>query len=92
MNLTLNLIMCGVLVLLTVGVALYRKWLENHCDHYIHLHNDAHDATVVDAQSAMCKRLDMMDKLRTGLIAAVVVYALSIAGWATYSAWHNTGV
>ncbi len=92
MNLMLNLIFCGVLVLLAIGVALYRKWLEDHCDHYIHLHNDTHDSSVVTDQSALCRRIEVMDKLKTGLIVAIVVYALAIAGWATYSAWNTSGV
>ena len=91
MNLVLHLSLLGVLVLITVGVALYRKWLEDNCDHYIHLHNDTHDASVVATQSAMCRRLEMMDKLRTALIVAVIIYGLAIAGLATYSAWNSAG-
>ena len=91
MNLILNLILCGVLVLVAIGVALYRKWLEDHCDHYIHLHDDSHDATVINAQAAITRRIEVMDKLKTGLIVAIVVYALAIAGWATYAAWNAAG-
>jgi hypothetical protein len=91
MNLILHIVLCSVLILVTVGVAIYRHWLENHCDHYIHLHNDSHDASVIDAQSAMCRRFEMMDKLRTALIAAVIVYAVAIIGIATYSAWNTAG-
>lgn len=88
MNLTLNLIACGLLVCATVGVWVYRNWLEEHCDHYVHLHNDTHDSALVDGQSAMCRRLELMDKLKTALIVAVIVYAVVIAGLATYSAWN----
>lgn len=92
MNLTLNLILCGLLLVLAVGVAVYRNWLEDHCDHYIHLHNDSHDASIINEQSDLCRRLGMMDKLKTGLIAAVIVYALVIVGVATYNAWTTAGV
>jgi hypothetical protein len=77
---------------ITVGVSLYRRWLENHCDHYIHLHSDTHDAAVVSTQAAMCRKLDLLEKLRIGLIVAVVVYALAIAGIASYAAWNRAGM
>lgn len=89
MNLTINLVICGVLALIAVGVSLYHKYLEDHCDHYIHLHNDSHDATVVDTQAAACRRIEMMDKLRKGLFAAVIVYAVAIGAFAAYMAWNS---
>ncbi|MCU1292081.1 MAG: hypothetical protein JWP08_931 [Bryobacterales bacterium] len=92
MNLVLNTIVCAALALVTLGVSLYRKYLEDHCDHYIHLHNDSHDASVVTAQSELCKRIEMMDKLRKGLMAATIVYAVAIAGFASYSAWNSAGL
>lgn len=91
MNLILNMSLCGVLILVAIGVGLYRKWLENHCDTYLHLHNDTHDATLVTTQSAMCKRLEGLAKLRTGLIVAIILYALAIAAVAIYGAWNNQG-
>ncbi|MDQ2776695.1 MAG: hypothetical protein M3Y57_17515 [Acidobacteriota bacterium] len=92
MNIILHIVLCSVLILVTIGVAIYRHWLENHCDHYIHLHNDTHDASVVDAQSAMCRRFEMIDKLRTGLIVAVVAYIIAICAIAGYNAWNTSGV
>ncbi|MBV9082916.1 MAG: hypothetical protein JOZ62_09585 [Acidobacteriaceae bacterium] len=89
MNFVLHLSLWVALLLITVGVALYRKWLEDHCDHYIHLHSDSHDASVVAAQSAMCKRLDLVDKLRTALMVALIVYGLTIGGLAAYNAWNS---
>lgn len=88
MSLILNVVLCGVLALVAVGVSLYHKYLEDHCDHYIHLHNDSHDSSVISAQSELCKRLDAMDKLRKGLIVAVIVYAVAIGGYAAYVAWN----
>ena len=92
MNLILHVSLWGVLILCTVGVAIYRHWLENHSDHYIHLHNDSHDLTVVDFQSSMIRRFEMVDKLRTALIAAVIVYAVAIIGIAIYQGWTRAGV
>ncbi len=91
MNYPLHIGICVALVVLAIAVGLYRKWLEDRCDHYVHLHGDAHDVAVVDAQSAMCRRIDMLDKVKTGLIVAVILYALAIGGLATYLAWNAQG-
>jgi hypothetical protein len=89
MHLITNLVICGVLALVAVGVSLYHKYLEDHCDHYIHLHSDSHDASVVNAQSEACRRIEAMNRLRKGLFAAVIVYAVAIAAYAAYSAWNT---
>lgn len=91
MNITLNLIMCGVLVAIVVALFLYQRWLENHSDHYIHLHGDSHDSNVVTSQATQAKRLDTVAKIKNGLIVAVILYLLAIAGIAVYTAWNNTG-
>lgn len=91
MNLTLHLIVWGCLVLIVVALFLYHRWLENHDDHYIHLHEDAHDSSIVTGQTTMAKRIDALDKVKNGLLVAVIVYALAIAGIAIYSAWNNPG-
>ncbi len=91
MNLVINIAICGLLALFGIGVSLYHKYLEDHCDHYIHLHNDSHDTSVVDAQSEACRRIEAMDKLRKGLFAAAIVYAVAIGAYAAYSAWNTQG-
>ena len=91
MNLILNLGLCGVLILIIVAVALYRKWLEDHGDHYIHLHNDSIDSRVITTQTSMAKRIETLEKLTRYLIVAAIVYGIAIAGAALYSAWNNTG-
>jgi hypothetical protein len=92
MNLILHISLLGVLVALTVATSLYRRWLENHCDNYLHLHSDTHDATLVETQAGMCKRLEGLSKVRTALIIATIVYAVAIAGFATYEAWSRSGL
>lgn len=88
---TVNLSVCGFLVLVVIALFLYRRWLENHQDHYIHLHNDSHDSAVVSTQSTMCKRCDTVDRLKNGLLIAVILYAIAIAAFAIYAAWNNPG-
>jgi uncharacterized protein YxeA len=91
MNLTLHLIIAGVLALIVVALFLYRRWLENHDDPYIHLHNDSHDSSIITTQTSMAKRLDSIDKLKNGLLVAVILYALAIIAMAVYQAWNNAG-
>ena len=91
MNLTFHLSLWGILLLIVIGLFIYRRWLENHDDPYIHLHNDSHDSTIITSQNAAAKRLDIVDKLKNGLLIAVIVYALAIAGIVGYIAWNTPG-
>lgn len=88
MNLVVHFTICGVLILAIVGLLLYRKWLEDYCDHTIHLHNDAHDSSIISAQSEECRRVELIDKAKNYLIAAVSLYAVTIIAIATYKAWN----
>ncbi len=89
MNLTFHIVALVVLIAAVVGLYLYRRWLENHDDHYIHLHNDAHDASIINTQTNMAKRLDAVDKLKNAGLIAVILYALAIAGMAVYTGWTS---
>lgn len=91
MNLTLHLGLCAILLMATIGLYLYRRWLENHEDHYIHLHNDSHDSAIINSQASMCKRCETVDKIKYATLAATIVYAVAIAGMATYQAWNRPG-
>lgn len=89
MNIILHIVICCILLLCAIGVGLYRRWLENHCDSLLHLHGDTHDAALVTTQSAMCRRLEVITKIKTALIVAVVLYALAIVAIASYNAWNS---
>jgi hypothetical protein len=91
MNFMVHLTLCGVLAMTVVALFLYRRWLENHDDPYIHLHNDSHDSSIINTQTVMAKRLDMIDKVKNGLLLATVLYALAIAAMAIYVAWNSNG-
>ena len=91
MNLTFHLSLCGILALAVIALFIYRRWLENHDDPYIHLHNDSHDSTIITSQSAAAKRLDVIDKVKNGLLIAVILYVLAILGIVGYLAWNNPG-
>jgi uncharacterized membrane protein len=92
MNMTVHLIICSVLVLVVVALFIYHHWLENHEDHYIHLHTDSHDSNIITSQTVMEKRIAALDKVKNGLLIAVIVYALAIAGMAIFNAWNTAGV
>ncbi len=92
MNLILHLIVWGILVLIVIALFLYHRWLENHEDHYVHLHGDAHDSSIITSQTVIAKRLDAIDKLKNGLLVAVILYALAIVAIAVYVAWNNPGI
>jgi hypothetical protein len=89
MNLNFHLILCGLLALVVIALFVYRRWLENHDDPYIHLHNDSHDSSIITSQTSMSKRLDTIDKVKNGLLAAVVLYALAIVAMGIYIAWNS---
>jgi hypothetical protein len=90
MNLTYHIVALVVLIAAVVGLYLYRRWVENHDDHYIHLHNDAHDASIINTQTSMAKRLDAIDKLKNAGLIAVIVYAVAIAAMAVYIGWNSS--
>ena len=92
MNYTFHLLLCGVLLLVTIGLYLYRHWLENHSDHYIHLHDDSHDSTIVNTQQALCKRCELVDKVKYATLTATILYAVAIAAMASYQAWNRAGL
>lgn len=88
MNLTVHITICSVLIAVVVGLLLYRKWLEDYCDHTIHLHNDSHDSSIISAQTNQCRRIELIDKAKNYLITAVVLYVLTIIAIVTYNAWN----
>jgi hypothetical protein len=90
MNFILHLSLFGTLTAVLVGIYIYRHWLENHDDPYIHLHNDSHDEGIINAQQTMGRRLDTIDKVKNGLLVATIVYALAIAGMGVYWAWNSS--
>ena len=91
MNLTFHLGICGLLALVVVALFVYRRWLENHDDPYIHLHNDSHESSIITAQNSAAHRLDVVDKVKNGLLIAVILYVLAIVGMLAYMAWNNPG-
>ena len=91
MNLIINLIVWGILLVITIVLWLYRRFLETREDHYIHLHGDEHDAKVLQSQAATGKRVETIAKTKNILLIVVILYGLAIAALEIYRAWNNTG-
>lgn len=91
MNLIINLIVWGALLVITIILWLYRRYLENREDHYIHLHGDDHDAQVLQQQSAVGKKVETLSRTTKILLVLVILYGLAIAGFEIWRAWNNTG-
>lgn len=91
MNLIINLIVWGILLLITIALWLYRRYLENREDHYIHLHGDEHDAKVLQSQAVTGKRVETIAKTKNILLIVVILYGVAIAAFEVYRAWNNTG-
>jgi len=89
MNIMYHVAALTILIIAVAGLYVYRRWLENHEDHYIHLHNDSHDSSIISSQNTMAKRLEMVDKLKNAGLAAVILYALAIAAMAAYAGWTS---
>jgi hypothetical protein len=89
MNFELHLVLLGVLIVILATVVLYRKWLEGHEDHYVHLHNTASDTKTISSQMTRAKRIELLSKLTRYLVAAVILYGLVLAGGAAYMAWNS---
>jgi hypothetical protein len=91
MSLTINLIVWGVLLLITIALWLYRRYLENREDHYIHLHGDDREAQVLQAQTAVGKRVENLSRTTRILLIIVILYGLAIGGFEVYRAWNSNG-
>lgn len=87
MNLNLHLTICGVLVFFLVASFLYRKFIDDHDDHNIHLSNTSADARIATTQAEHGKRIELLDRLNKYLTIIVILYLLAIGVMAAYSGW-----
>lgn len=92
MNVTLHLAIFGVLVFFLVASFLYRKFIDDHDDHNIHLTNTASDARILTSQVAHAKRIEMLDKLNKYLSIVVILYLIAIGLMAGYTGWFASQV
>lgn len=91
MNLTINLTVWGILLLLTIALWLYRRFLETREDHYIHLHGNERDSKVLQSQATTGKRVEGITRTKNILLIVLIIYGIVIAALEIYRAWNNTG-
>jgi energy-converting hydrogenase Eha subunit G len=82
-----HLVVLGALALAVCVMFLYRRWVEDHDDHNIHLHNTATDSRIIHMQEDAAKRLELVEKALRYLTIIVVVYGVVLAGYAIYTEW-----
>ena len=91
MNVNMHLAICGVLLFFLIASFLYRKFIDDHDDHNIHLSNSSSDARIMTTQAEHTKRIEMLDKLNKYLSIVLVLYLLAIGVMAAYTAWMTSG-
>jgi hypothetical protein len=87
MHLILNLVICAILLLILVASFLYRKFIDDHDDHNIHLSGTTSDVRVISTQMEHAKRIEMLDKVNKVLMVVVIVYLIAIGLMAAYTSW-----
>lgn len=87
MNVNLHLTICGVLVFFLVASFLYRKFIDDHDDHNIHLSNTSADSRIVSTQVEHSRRIETLDRLNKYLSIIVILYLLAIGVMAAYTGW-----
>ncbi len=78
-----------VLVIVTLGLALYRKFASAGEEDVVHL--GAGEERMIPNQVALARKLDGIDKWGKMLTVAAVVVGVAIAGIYTYQAWTDPG-
>ncbi len=91
MNLVVHVAVLTLLAVVLFAVWMYRKWLDDHEDHNIHLRNTASDTNTIVVQENINKRLEMLEKTIRYLTIIVIVYAVVVAGVAIYNGWNSSG-
>lgn len=80
----------GVLTLVVIVLAVYRKTLAGHEDDAIHFSDDAREAAALSQQAALARKLEGIDRWGKLLTVVVVLYALGLLAGFLYNAWNQT--
>lgn len=76
----------GILTLVVVALAIYKKSLDGHIDENIHI-NASEDVTL-QRQAVETHRSEVVERWGKGLTAIVVLYGLVIVGVLIYHQWQ----
>lgn len=78
----------GVLALVVIGLAVMRKMVASHEDDTLHLSGDA--SAVVSEQTAVARKLEMIDKWGKVLTIVLVVSGLVLGGLYAYEIFTSS--
>ncbi len=73
-----------LLVLATLALAAYRKYVTREEDDLVHLGEGSMQASA--KQEALAKTLAQLDNLTKIMVSVTVVYGLGLGGWMIYAA------
>ena len=85
MTFTTFVVIWFVLGIVTAALALYRKLVSQKEEDYIHL--GPGQERMISEQTALAKKMDVIDRWGKTLTAITVVFGLVLAGGYLYQAW-----
>jgi len=76
----------GALTLIVIGLAFYKKRLDEHIHNHMHVH--ASDGSSLQGQVAEVHKCEVVERWGKLLTVAVVLYGLAILGILVYHQWQ----
>lgn len=73
------------LVLVIIGLALYRRTVASHEDNYVHL--DDAEARQIPAQVAVSNKLEAIDRVGKALTVLAAASGMAMAAYFLYAGW-----
>ncbi len=87
MNLMMHAVLWCVLGVALGAIALYRKYLCDHEDHLIHLHDN--EANIINEQVTVGQKLENLSRVVRILGVVMALYAAVIAAAALWIEWNK---
>jgi hypothetical protein len=75
-----------VLAAAVLGLAIFRRVVSSHEDDFLHVRET--DTAVVAEQTAVARKLDVIDKWGKSLTAFTLVAGIALASYYVYMSWH----
>lgn len=85
---TIELVVLAALVAVTLGLALYRFFVER--DNDFHIHATADEAANVGRQAVVADKISWVDRWGKGLTLVTVAYFLVVLGLVLYHEWQRS--
>jgi len=85
---TIELLVLAALVVITLGLAIYRSFVDR--DHDFRIHATADEASSVGKQAMMAQRVTWVERWGKALTVVTVVYFLVVLALILYNEWQRT--